>query len=451
MPMDIAPLSPDARSFVGWAVATSLGLFGLLRLPSVEAQLVLPLTLIQGQLGVAIFGSPALPVAVTLACSGADALALCVGAVLAYPAAWPRRLAGAAGGIALILLLNTLRIGSLGLVAGSPWFAPLHVYGWPALLTLAIAGYVFGWMHVATRTRPAQLPDAHDATLPNDAWQPSRRFIALTATFVVLFAAASPFYLESPVVLKLGAGMALVAASLLQGAGVAAHASSNLLTTAHGTFVVTQECISTPLIPLYLAAVCAYSSNWRRIVVGALATLPLFMGLGIIRLLLVAVPGAAMATPMFLVHAFYQLLLGAVAVCVAAAWSHPGRAAIAYAAAGLTAAAVFTLLLGPAYAWLITPSMTYLLSDPQGAIASLPVFQVALYLALMVAARHAGQWLRFASGLALLAFTQVAGLLALHALTGAGFTAQVRDIRAWAVAAPVLIFATLVTRGRASR
>ena len=37
------------------------------------------------RLAVGLFGTSALPVEVTLACSGADALALCLGAILAYP------------------------------------------------------------------------------------------------------------------------------------------------------------------------------------------------------------------------------------------------------------------------------------------------------------------------------------------------------------------------------
>ena len=79
-------------------------------------------------------------------------VALCLGAVLAYPVKWRTRLAGAGGGAALILGLNTLRIGTLGRVAASPaWFNALHVYVWPAVLTLAIAGYVFGWMRLADR------------------------------------------------------------------------------------------------------------------------------------------------------------------------------------------------------------------------------------------------------------------------------------------------------------
>ena len=98
------------------------------------------------------FGASALPVEVTLACSGADALALCLGAILAYPGALanaPRRRGRRRG---TDPRLNTLRIGTLGRAAASPaWFNALHVYVWPAVLTLAIAGYVFAWMRLADR------------------------------------------------------------------------------------------------------------------------------------------------------------------------------------------------------------------------------------------------------------------------------------------------------------
>ena len=141
---DTAHGPTDAAKFVLRGLAASLGFFGLLRLNWIEASVVLPLTHAQGGLAAVLFGTPALPVEATLACSGADALALCLGAVLAYPVPWRARLAGAGGGAALILGLNTVRIGSLGRVAASPaWFNALHLYVWPAVLTLAIAGYVF--------------------------------------------------------------------------------------------------------------------------------------------------------------------------------------------------------------------------------------------------------------------------------------------------------------------
>jgi exosortase/archaeosortase family protein len=446
----------NALRFVLQGVAWSLALFGLLRLPWTEAHVVLPLTRVQGALGVGLFGTPTLPVEVTLACSAADALALCVGAVLAYPVQWRTRLAGAAGGIALVLGLNTVRIGTLGLVVASPaWFNALHIYVWPAVLTLAIAAYVFTWMRLSERA-PGTNPPAGRPIPPRPtartAPQPSRRFVVLTAAFLVVFAAASPLYLESSSVLALAGFMARAAAGILGGVGVSAQAAANVLWTPRGSFLVTQECITTPLIPVYLAAICAYSTTRQRLILGVLATLPLFTALGIVRLLVVALPNAVLASPLFLIHAFYQLLLGAVVVFLAAAWRHGGRTGLGHALAGVIGGVLFVYLLGPVYTRVVTYPAGAPLDDPQGAIALLPAFQVGLYLALWVAAFAAVGWRRFFAGLAALGFTQAAGLLALHALAGASaLTVHVREVRAWAVAGPVLIFAAVVNLARTRR
>ena len=101
---------------------------------------------------------------------------------------------------------------------------------------------------------------------------PSRRFVVLTAAFLLLFVAASPLYLESAGVLALAGFIARAAAAMLGIVGVSAHAAANVLWTPRGGFLVTQECIATPLIPVYLAAVCAYSPTWRRLILGVLAT-----------------------------------------------------------------------------------------------------------------------------------------------------------------------------------
>ena len=106
---DTPRLSTRVGEFVLRGVAGSLGFFALLRLPWTEAHLLLPLIRAQGAAAVRLAGAPGLPVEVTLACSGADALALCLGAILAYPVAWRSRLVGAALGAGLILVLNTLR------------------------------------------------------------------------------------------------------------------------------------------------------------------------------------------------------------------------------------------------------------------------------------------------------------------------------------------------------
>jgi exosortase/archaeosortase family protein len=391
-----------------------------------------------------LLGSPAAPVAVTLACSGADAVALCLGAVLAYPARWSMRLAGAAGGVAVILALNTLRIGTLMRVAGaSAWFDALHLYVWPMLLMLAIGGYVLAWMRLADR---AQLVPADDNRA--SGIRPTRRFLYFTAAFVVLFVAAAPYYLASGVVLAVAGFIARVAASTLGLAGVSAQATGNVLWTAGAGFAVTQECLATPLIPLYLAAGCAYARSWRLPALALLTVLPVFILLGIVRLLVVALPAAA--SPLFFVHAFYQLLLAAVIVWLAAVWRRGARAGLPYALGGMGAGVLFVMLLGPLFMRLVSYPAAPPIEDPQGAIAFLPAFQAGLYLAVWLAAFTATGWRRFTVGFAVLAISQSAGLLALHLLgSAAGFTAHVRDVRGWAIAGPLLAVAAAQHRARA--
>jgi len=465
VPTDTAHSRTDAARFALRGLAWSLGFFGLLRLNWTEAHAVLPLTRVQAAAAVGLFGTSALPVEVTLACSGADALALCLGAVFAYPVQWRARIGGAAGGAALILGLNILRIGTLGRVVASPaWFNALHLYVWPALLTLAIAGYVFAWMYLvdpppSATARQAPSPSAMARQAPLSAEtaaraapKPTRRFVVLTGVFLILFTAASPLYLESPGVLALAGFIARAAAAILGSVGVSAYAAANVLWTPRGGFLVTQECISTPLVPVYLAGVCAYSTTWRRLTAGILVTLPLFIALGIARLLVVALPDAMVASPLFLVHAFYQLLLGVVVVFLAAAWRHGGRAAPYRALAGVVAGVLFVYVLGPFYTRAVTYAAGAPIDDPQEAIAFLPAFQVGLYLALWVAAFVAVGWKRFFAGLAVLEVTQMAGLLALQALAShSALMAHVRDVRGWAVAGPLLIVAAVVNVARPRR
>ncbi len=74
---------------------------------------------------------------------------------------------------------------------------------------------------------------------------------------------------------------------------------------------------------------------------------------------------------------------------------------------------------------------------------------MGLYLALWVAAFAAAGWRRLLAGLALLALTQAAGLIALHVLARhSGLTPHVADVRAWAVVGPLLVLAAVVNAGR---
>ena len=443
MPTAITPHLTTAHKFVLRAAGGSLALFALLRVAWLDAHLVLPFTELQAAAATRWFGEPAAPIAATLACSGTDALALCVGAVLGYPAPWRLRLTGAAAGAGLIVALNVARIGTLGRMAASPrWFPALHLYVWPAVLTLAVAVYVLAWMRYADRAVPRSL--FHRVP------QPSRRFVVLAIVFLVLFLAAAPLYLDSAAVLMLATIAARAAAAVLSAAGVPAHAAGNVLWTGSGGFAVTQECIATPLIPVYLAAVCAASPSWRRLTVGVVAALPIVLALGAARLLLVALP-AAVAAPLFWVHAFYQLLVGVLVVWGAARWRDrrsTNRRALGGVLAGVAAGA----LAAPLLTRVVSASGGTALDDPQGAIAFMPAFQIALYIALCVAASRAVAWRRSTAGLAILAVTVPATALALRAVAlHAGVVPHVRDVRAWAIVAPMVIFAAVVSHAPARR
>jgi exosortase/archaeosortase family protein len=444
---------PDrAAKFAARSVVAGLLLFGVLRVGWVEANVLLPLTRLQGTAAEGLFGTGDALIAVTLACSGAEALAACLAATYAYPATWRMRLAGAVGGVGLIALLNTLRIGMLGRATASPaWFDFLHVYLWPAGLTLTLVGYVFTWMAFADR-RTTQPGVATTATSPHGVRRTgvSSRFVVLTVVLLVLFTATSAFHLRNPDLLYVAGAIAHVTALALGVLGVSAHAIANVLWTVNGGFLVTPECVVTPLIAIYLAAVFAYSPTWPRVALGVVATLPLFAALAVVRLLVVALP--ASIGPLFFVHAFYQLLLAALAVGIAARWRHQGARAAIYAFAGVAAGVLFLWLPGPLYSRLITQMARPPAHDPQAALMLLPSFQVTLYLALMIAASVARRWRPVLAGLAALGLTQVAGLSALRLLHDyADVTLHVSGVRAWAVAAPILIFLVVVTRGGATR
>jgi exosortase/archaeosortase family protein len=443
----LSPRSP-AVSFALRLVAWSLGLFGLFRLPWVGAHLLLPATQLQAAAGTALLGPSSLPIEATLACSGADALALCVAAMAAYPASWRRRATGIALGTGAILALNTLRIGTLGRAAASPrLFDLLHGVVWPAVLTVAIAAIVFGWMRAADRP-------AHREPAPAHAVPPivSLRFAIAAAAGLLLFTLASPLYLESARVLAVAALVARAAAALLRGVGVDATAGAGVLATPRGAFLVTQECISTPLIPVYLAAVFVYSRSWGRGALWTAAAVPLFIGLGIARLLVVAVP-ATIDQSSFFIHAFSQILVAAAMVCGLALWRYGARPATALRVfAALALAVAFVRFAGGPYTGAIVWFRALSYEDPQGALRFLPAFQVGLFLALWIAAFVPAGWKRFACAAALLVASQVivnGGVQLLFAY--AGVAPLVRDIRAWALIAPVLLIAAVVNVAPARR
>lgn len=436
------------------ALAWSLGLFALLRSPWAEGQLVLPLTRLQEQAANYYAGPPSAPVAVTSECSGTDVLALCLAAILACPVPWRARLAGAAGGIALVLALNTVRIATLGRAAASPaLFQALHLQVWPAILVVATAGYVFAWMRKALGTSGrTKQGDTEEGTLSPLV----RRFAPPAAVLLVAFALCDPWIARSEALLEAGAWTAHSAAFLLTAAGLAAKASGNVLATSRGAFMVTPDCLATALIPLYVAGVLAMRLTWPWRALALMAAPPLFAALAVARLLLLAVPPVLAASPLFLVHGFHQLVLAVITVVLLALWREPpaprrwaraaGRASAALGAAAILAivagAALTSAVLGAAraVASLAPHTLTELAApgDAQGALALLPAYQAGLLLALGVTAFPG--WRRLLSAFGVLLASQVVFLVVLGELADhVGLVAHALFLRAWAVGVPVVL------------
>jgi exosortase/archaeosortase family protein len=450
-----------ATTFLISALAWSLGLFAILRTRWVEERLLLPLTLLQKQAADYYAGAPAAPIAVTLECSGADVLALCLAFILACPVSWRARFAGTAGAVAFILGLNTVRIATLGLAAASPaLFQALHLQVWPAILVLAAAGYAFAWMRIAVGAS-ARAGEGEAESAPSPL---VRRFASRAAVLLVAFALCGPWIARSEALLEAGAGTARAAAFILTAVGVAAAASGNVLATSRGAFIVTPECLATALFPLYVAGALAARMTWPRRALALAAAPPLFAALAIVRLLLLALPPALAASPLFLVHGFHQLVLAVVGVALLALWREPPgprkwprAAARAGAALGVAAmlaivagGALTSAVLGAARAVASLASHTLMelgaAGDAQGALALLPAYQAGLLLALGMTA-FAG-WRRLLTAFGVLLASQVVFLVVLGELDHAGLVAHALLLRAWAVGVPVVLTLVMLRAGQ---
>lgn len=432
------PRLPDAHKYVVWAATTGLGMFALLRLPWVEAHLVLPLTRMQGTAAASVFNTPAAPISVTLACSGTEVIAMCLGAVLAYPASWRARLSGAAVIVAGILALNTLRIGTLGLAAGDTrWFNTLHLYLWPAALVVATAGGVFAWMRHADRASA-------------QTWSPSWKFVALALVLLTVSALTAPAYIDSAAVYGFGSLIAHAGAMALS-IVTEASATGNVLWTTRGGFSVTGDCVATPLLPVYVAAVWVYASTWPRRIIGSVMAVPIFFLLGVVRLLLVALPQSIAPTPEFASHTFYQVVLAVVLVALAGRWRHGVRAAVVPVTAAVVCGMLCVLVAGEWYASVILLPVERPLLDPQGALALWPPFQIGLFLALWIAVGSGQHRAALAVGFLVLVGSQIAGA---WSLTQPGVTRFLADhvsvVRAWAVMVPVLLMVKSVQNSTVS-
>lgn len=406
------------------AAIASVTLFGVLRLPVVEQYVLLPLTRLQGTLAMASAGVTSVPVLITLSCSGADVIALCLAVTLSYPTPWPRRLAGAVVGVLLILAVNTVRIGTLALAASGPAFEPLHLYVWPGLLLLVTLAYVGLWTWVVDR------PAAGSAGLLR---QPAVVFGLMAALLIPAYVAAAPWLLGLGTVTAIAVGIAGIVARGLSVIGLDATAAGGVLTAGQSVFLVTPECVLTPLMPLYLAAAATLPPTLTRKIVGVLAFVPLFAVLTTARLLTVALPPLLGTSPLFVTHAFYQLLLAAVIVATVAVARRPGTDGARHAVGRAAGSGLLGVAMGKAGGMLaaavvlsaveglriIAPHGLTSLSPPgdfQGALAILPGFQIGFLIALWLVAIGRRRWSTLARMTVVLLAFQVGLVVALGEL-----------------------------------
>ncbi len=440
-----------------------VGLFGLMRLGWVESNLLTPFAQLQQRVAEQLMGVKSGMLYADASCSGGDPMALCMGAIFAYPAAWGSRLQGAAVGLAAITAVNVVRLGSLSMVAENRTLLDvLHLYVWPGILIVVAAAYVYRWMD-RQGSRPggvggppaAGAPAAGAAAAVPVGALPvlggvTRRFLVLTAVLVAAYFAAAPFFYGSDLVRVLAGWVALTGGAILTAGGTETTVMGAGLFTPHGGFLVTQECVFTPLIPVYLAGVLAAPlTPWRR--AAALAATPvIFFAVGVSRVLVLAVPVNVVGNYEVAIHGFSQTLVSVLLVVAAAVWTagsaRPGavRALMAVGAgvaAGFAAAPVLGFLLGGGAAGLqALTGHGHPFVDEQGAAAVMPAFQIGLFAALWAAVAGRARWRSALVGAGLLAASQLVlaflvGEMAQHG----GFNPHVALIRAWTVVVPLVL------------
>ena len=440
------PLSQaPARAFLLQSALWSIALFGVIRLPWMDQHVIGALVAFQQRIVQWYAGPPHANLVVTSSCSGADVMALCIGVMLAYPVAWRRRLAGALWGATLILGVNAVRLATLYGTTSATTLIHLHEYVWPALVALITLGYVIWWMRHQDRDR-----SGGSSTPP--------RLIATSAAGLVAYTAVVPWVFTSTAMERVSAWTAASSSLVLGSLGAAVRTTGQTLATARGTFEVTPQCLFTPVLPIFLAAVLTVPMRRGTRIAWLVATLPLLFVLGVARLLVLALPPVLASHPTFLAHGFYELLLGAALIVGAAHVAlrrESGSHASTRTTAALATALATALIAGGAWQtgliWTarvvqhLAPATLVRLTGPddlQGALALLPVTQLALLVGLWMAATGGRRLAPLAAAVGLLAASQVALLVALGAFTpstGLYAPAIAIAIRAWTIAAPLVI------------
>jgi len=436
--------------FLAALAAWSAALLAILRSPAGQRALVAPFAAWHSAFALEISTGSA--VAVDLSCSGSDVIALSIAALLAYPSSWRRRAAGVAMALVWLAALNLARIVTLVNTAGSPLFVPLHTYIWPGLMIAGSAAFVFGWMWLEQRDRAA-IADV-------GRWW---RMVGMTALLVVAYVGLAPWLLVSQGLQREAMLLAGAAAAILHACGLDALAGGGTLVVANQSFLVTPECVITPLMPVYLAWALTWPARRGARVVAVVLFGPLFVLLGFVRLLTVALP-AIVGPPLFLTHGFYQFVTAIVVIAAAArvgarrmstSWPVLFVAALAgSAAAAILLAPPFRVLVDAA-ADLVRSMASHTLTtrasvvEVQGALSIMPGFGLSLLCALTITLFGRESVRRLVLLIPALLVVQVATLAIAGEVSEHLAAVPVTLIRAASILTPILL--VLAARASASR
>jgi exosortase H (IPTLxxWG-CTERM-specific) len=102
-------------------------------------------------------------VSIEAGCNGIEATIVLLAAILAFPAAWQRKLVGLVAGVLAVQGLNVVRVISLFYLGqwDRQWFEWAHLYVWQALIMLDVLIVWLVWVRTlprADRDGPPQAP-----------------------------------------------------------------------------------------------------------------------------------------------------------------------------------------------------------------------------------------------------------------------------------------------------
>ncbi len=459
------PLLPHSQlsRFLGGAILGLIGLFILVRLPSIQAAVLAPWSAVLADLAawtLGVFGkevtvsgtilrTASLSLNVTTDCSGLEVIGVYLALTLAYPAPWSRRLWGAVYGILLFQILNFLRIVGFFWLEAGPVFELFHSYLWPLVLGGAGCGLWAVWLRQGSQ--PSETAQTRRARL--STYRPLLQFGTAALVLLLLL----PYVVESRFMYEFSVWVTGGSAWLLSLLGVPAQANACILRSAPMSINILPRCTSTPLYILYLAGAVSIPLAWRSRGLLLVLAVPVFYLLNVFRVVgLVWAQAYVPNISLFVGHFFFQIgLILALAVglgwWISRGWEPAEQRRFwLRLAAGCVGSLGLWWLLGNGYNTVIFGSYAFLLEslgymaaeplpyDPYLVVSLMPAFQLVIWGTFAVACQW--RWPQVLGSVLGLVCVQIGFLIGVYVLSqGYAVEPHVRYFRAWVVAVPFVL------------